>query len=76
MIGSDGAQAGKPVSVKTTPLNRISSRDSHGLGTKGRGRTEGLHQGYKHDIKAGAEKGESLDFDPFHLLSIGLSRWH
>ena len=76
MIGSDGAQAGKPVSVKTTPLNRISSRDSQGLGIKRRDRAKGHHQGDKHDIKAGAEKGESLDFDPLHLLSVGLSIWH
>ena len=62
--------------TRLPPLIRISFRDSHGLGTKGRGRAEGLHQGDKHDIKAGAEKGESLDFDPFHLLLIGLSRWH
>ena len=60
---------------KTTPLNRISSRDSQGLGTKKeRDRAKGLHQGHIRDIKAGSEKGESLDFDPLHLLSIGLSR--
>jgi len=55
---------------RTIPLNRISSRDSQRLVAKRRDRAKGLHQGDKHDIKAGAGKRESLDLYPLHLLSI------
>ena len=45
---------------RTIPLNRISSRDSQRLVAKRRDRAKGLHQGDKHDIKAGA--GEKREF--------------
>jgi hypothetical protein len=58
---------------KTTPLNRILSRDSQGLVTKRRVRAKIFHQGGDKDNKMGIEKRENLNLDLLHLLSIGLS---
>ena len=59
---------------RTTPLNRISSRDSQGLVTKRRDRAKGLHQIEIKITEWVLRNKKVLDLGLLHMLSIGSNR--